>query len=167
MTRTTVTRAGAMACLTFLAHAGCAPQASAPRPAATPALATATSLMPQAAEAAMQDRLVSLGFAVAVDPGGIIRAEIAEGAPAEWLACERVLVENHDGLVKRTHWADPRTRRIWLQVRIVEAGGQTSVTLSPYYEGIYMDRFDFLEFREECASTGQLEPMLLAAVGGA
>jgi hypothetical protein len=152
--------------LTLLALVGCVPQATAPRQAANPALSTTTNLTPQAAEAQMQQRLVALGFGVAVDPGGIIRAEIPEGAPPEWLACERVLVENHDGIVRRSHWASPETRRVWLQVRIAEADGLTSVTLSPYYEGTYIDRFDFLEFREECASTGQLEPMLLAAVGG-
>jgi hypothetical protein len=167
MTRATVSLAAAMTCLTVLAFAGCVPQASPPRPAASPALATTTSLPPEAAAAAMQGRLASLGFGVAVDPGGIIRAEIAEGAPVEWVACERLLIENHDGIVRRAHWADPRTRRIWLQVRIAEAGGRTSVTLSPYYEGIYVNRFNFLELREPCASTGQLEPMLLAAVGGA
>lgn len=167
MTQTCVNPAGALACLTFLALAGCAPQATAPRQVATPALTTATSLSPQAAEAAMQERLVALGFAVAVDPGGIVRAEIAEGAPPEWLACARALVENTDGIVPRSHWADPETRRVWLEVRIAAADGRTSVTLSPYYEGIYLDRFNYLDFREECASTGQLEPLLLAAVGGA
>lgn len=168
MTHTTVTRAGAVVWLMLLALAGCMPQATAPRQAASPAaLATTTNLTPQAAEAAMQQHLVALGFAVAVDPGGIVRAEIAEGAPPEWFACERVLVENTDGIVPRSHWADPETRRIWLQVRIAAADGRTSVTLSPYYEGTYLDRFNFLEFREECASSGQLEPMLLAAVGAA
>jgi hypothetical protein len=166
MTRTTVTRGGAFACLLALALAGCAPQASPPLPAASPVLATTTSLTPEAASAAMQERLASLGFAVAVDPGGILRAEIAEGAPAEWLACERVFVENFDGIVRRAHWADPRTRRVWLQVRIAEADGRTGVTLAPYFEGLYVNRFNFLEFRETCASTGQLEPLLLAAVGG-
>jgi hypothetical protein len=166
MFRIDVTRAVAVAGLTGLALAGCVPQASAPRAAATPALGTTTSLSPEAAETAMQQQLAALGFGVAVDPGGIIRAEIAEGAPAEWLSCERVLVENFDGIVRRSHWADPETRRIWLQVRIAAADGRTSVTLSPYYEGIYLDRFNFAEFREECGSTGQLEPMLLAAVSG-
>ena len=165
MRRTDVTRVVAAACLTGLALAGCVPQASAPRQAASPALGTTTSLSPQAAEAAMQEQLVALGFGVAVDSGGVIRAEIPEGAPPEWLACERVLVENHDGIVPRSHWADPRTRRVWLEVRIADVAGRTSVTLSPYYEGIYLDRFNFLEVREECASTGLLEPMLLRAVG--
>jgi hypothetical protein len=165
MRRTNVTRGVAVACLTGLALAGCAPQASAPRAAAKPALGTTTSLSPQAAEAAMQQQLAALGFGVAVDPGGIIRAEIPEGAPPEWFACERLLVENHDGIVPRSHWADPQTRRVWLQVRIADVADGTSVTLSPYYEGIYLDRFNFLEFREECASTGVLEPMLLGAVG--
>ena len=165
MRRTDVTRVVAAACLTGLALAGCVPQASAPRQAASPALGTTTSLSPQAAEAAMQQQLVALGFGVAVDSGGVIRAEIPEGAPPEWLACERVLVENHDGIVPRSHWADPGSRRVWLEVRIADVAGRTSVTLSPYYEGIYLDRFNFLEFREECASTGLLEPMLLRAVG--
>ncbi len=157
----------AAACLAVLALAGCVPQAGAPRQAASPVLGTTTTLGPDAAAAAMQQRLVSLGFLVAVDPGGIVRAEIPEGAPPEWLACERVLVENHDGIVRRDHWADPETRRIWLQVRIAEVDGRTTVTLSPHYEGVYLDRFNFLDFREPCASTGVLEPMLLAAVGGA
>jgi hypothetical protein len=167
MTGRAVTRAGALACLALLAVAGCAPQAAAPGRAATPVLAATTSLTPEAAEAALQQRLASLGFAVAVDPGGIVRAEIAEGAPAEWLACERLLVENHDGIVPRSHWANPETRRIWLQARIAAVDGRTHVSLSPYYEGVYLDRFDFLDFREPCATTGVLEPLLLQAVGGA
>lgn len=159
-------RAVALAGSAILALAGCAPQTP-PRPAANPVLATTTTLTPEAAAAALQQRLASLGFAVAADPGGVVRAEIAEGAPAEWLDCERVLVENTDGIVPRSHWADPRTRRVWLSVQIAEVTGRTSVTLQPFYEGIYLDRFDFLEFRQECATTGVLEPLLLQAVGGA
>lgn len=162
-----MSRAFAFACLALLALTGCAPRSSPRAPAASPPLSTATNLAPRAAEAAMQQQLASLGFAVAVDPGGVIRAEIAEGAPPEWFVCERVVVEDNDSFVKRSRWASPETFRIWLQVLVAEAAGGTSVTLQPYYEGIYLNRFNYLNFREECVSSGQLEPLLLSAVGRA
>lgn len=143
--------------------AGCVPQATT-RGAVQPS-STLTALDPASAQAAMAERLRSLGFLVATEPG-LVRGEIPQGAPAEWVSCERVTVEDEQGIVKRYRWADPESRRIWLEARISPAEGGTSVTFSPYFEGIYRNTFTNLTFREPCASSGQLEPLLFAAVGG-
>lgn len=144
--------------------AGCMPP-----PAATPAVdvprQTLTALDPASAQAALAQQLTALGFLVATEPN-LVRAEIPTGAPAEWLICERVTVEDTDSIVRRVRWASPETHRVWLEARISRAQGGSTVTLSPYFEGLYRNTFNNLMFREECASAGRLEPLLFAAVSG-
>jgi len=144
----------------LLAACGTQPTSSAVQPSST-----LTALDVASAQAAMAEQLRSLGFLVATEPG-LVRAEIPAGAPVEWVTCDRVSVEDEQSIIKRYRWADPETRRIWLEAQFSRVEGGTSVTLSPYYEGVYRDSFTNRTFRERCASSGRLEPLLLAAVGG-
>jgi len=107
-------------------------------------------------------RLQDLGFDVEDRPEtGVIAASIERDAPPEWAFCDRIQVtDNQDGT--RSHWAEPETLRVRVNVRLSELGGATSVTVSPRFSGIYRNRFDNLTFERLCASAGVLEPLILA-----
>lgn len=138
-------------------------------PAPQPGVSTAAlgALTPQpvaAAQAAVAARLAELGFAVTESPEtGIIMAEISNGAPVAWADCDRMQVtEQFDR--NRVQWADAEDRRARVTVRFSELAGQTSVSLAPRLDGLYVDRFNNLPFDRPCASTGVLETQILAAV---
>lgn len=139
------------------------------QPAPQPGVSTAAlgGITPQPiadAETAVATRLRELGFNVIESrETGVLQAEIRNGAPAAWAACDRVLVTERDDR-NRTHWADADDRRTTVTVRFSELAGQTSVTLTPRFTGVYLDRFDNLPFDRPCSSTGALEPQILAAV---
>jgi hypothetical protein len=150
----------------LLAPAACGP-ASAPQLGVTDTpLGTMTTLSVDAAEDAVVARLRELGFVITESrANALVTGEIANGAPAAWSECDRVLVrERGDG--NRTDWAEADDRRARVAVRFSELGGRTSVSLTPRFTGIYLDRFDNLPFDRACSSTGQLEPQILAALGG-
>jgi hypothetical protein len=152
--------------IALLAPAACGP-ASAPQLGVTSTpLGTMTTLSVEAAEDAVVARLRDLGFVITESrANALITGEIANGAPAAWSECDRVLVrERGDG--NRTDWAEADDRRTRVAVRFSELGGRTSVSLTPRFTGIYLDRFDNLPFDRACSSTGQLEPQILAALGG-
>lgn len=150
--------------LALLLLAACSGQP--PRPGVSTApLGVLASQPPATVQARLETRLEELGFTLATNQG-FIRAEIARGAPPEWFACDRLVVEDNDSDFNRFHWADPETHRIWLTARISELGDQTSIALVPHFQGIYRDRFNNLPFTQTCGSAGRLEPMLLAVAAG-
>lgn len=143
-------------------------QQPAPQPGVSTApLGAMSTLSVDDAETAMAERLQSLGFTVQERRDtGVIQGELTTGAPTSWASCDRVVVTERDDR-NRTHWADADTRRASVTARFSELGGQTSVTLTPRFAGVYLDRFDNLPFDRPCSSTGELERQLLAAAGGA
>lgn len=156
----------ALPVLTFLVLAGCT--GGAPQPGVSTApLGSLTPLSVREAEAAVEARLGELGFTVEQSlETGVIFGVITNRAPAEWADCDRVrVVAQDDG--NRMHWADADDWRARVTVRFSELGGQTSVTLTPRLDGVYLDRFDNLPFDRACSSTGVLERQLLTVVGGA
>jgi hypothetical protein len=149
--------------LGLLLLAACAQPA--PRPGvSTAALGAVTPQPVDAAETAIAARLQELGFdLVESRETGVIQAQMQNGAPAAWSVCDRVLVTERDDR-NRSHWADANDRRTTVTVRFSQLAGQTSVTLTPRFTGVYLDRFDNLPFDRACASTGALEPQILAAL---
>ncbi len=152
-------RAWAVAALVVLA--ACA--GPAPQPGVTTTPTGAMTGYPLAeTESFLVTRLQNLGFAVEDRPEtAVIAATIERGAPAEWAFCDRIQVSDRDD-GNRTHWAQPETLRVQVNVRLSELGGGTSVTLSPRFTGVYRNRFDNLPFDRLCASAGVLEPQILA-----
>jgi hypothetical protein len=149
----------------LLAPAACGPAPAPPLGVTDTPLGTMTMQSIDAAEDAVVARLRDLGFVITESrENGLVTGEIANGAPAAWSFCDRVLVrERDDGT--RTDWAEADDRRTRVAVRFSELGGQTSVSLTPRFTGLYLDRFDNLPFDRACSSTGQLEPQILAALG--
>jgi hypothetical protein len=155
-----------LAAIGLLGLAACMP-APPPQPGVSTApLGGMTRLSVDDAESAVAARLQALGFTVEdLRQNGVIQGQMTTGAPASWAACDRVVVTERDDR-SRTHWADADTRRATVTARFSELGGQTSVVLTPRFAGVYLDRFDNLPFDRACASTGELERQLLAALGG-
>ena len=149
----------------LLLTAACGPASAPPLGVTDTPLGTMTTLSVEAAEDAVVARLRDLGFVITESrENALVTGEIANGAPAAWSECDRVLVrERGDG--NRTDWAEADDRRTRVTVRFSELGGRTSVSLTPRFTGVYLDRFDNLPFDRTCASTGTLEPQILAAVG--
>jgi hypothetical protein len=126
-----------------------------------------TTLSVDAAENAVAGRLQELGFTIAESrETGVIQGAIDSGAPAAWASCDRVLVTDRDD-GNRTHWAEAENRRARVTVRFTELGGQTSVALTPRFEGVYLNRFDNLPFDRLCGSMGVVERQILEVVGTA
>ena len=118
------------------------------------------------AEAAIVARLQELGFAVEDRPEtGVVSAVIERGAPTGWAFCDRVQVHERDDR-SRVQWADANGLAVAVNVRLSELGGGTSVTVSPRFNGLYVNRFDNLPFERACASAGVLEPIILASASG-
>lgn len=125
-----------------------------------------TALSVDAAETAVATRLQELGFTVQESrETSVLQGEIVSGAASTWAACDRVLVTERDDR-SRTHWADADDLRARITVRFSELGGQTSVAMTPRFDGIYLDRFDNLPFQRSCSPTGELERQVLAAIAG-
>jgi hypothetical protein len=146
--------------LGVLALVACA--GPAPQPGVSTAALGAVSPQPiGVAEAAVAARLGELGFSVDESlETGVITAEMANGAPAAWAECDRIQVtEQFDR--NRVLWADAEDRRARVTVRFSELGGQTSVSLTPRLDGVYVDRFNNLPFDRPCASTGVMETQIL------
>ncbi len=147
--------------LGMLALAACA--GPAPQPGvSTAALGAMTAQSVGAAETAVVANLKEMGFSVDESlETGIVMGEIKNGAPAAWSSCDRIQVtEQFDR--NRVLWADAEDRRARVTVRFSELGGQTSVSLTPRLDGIYVDRFNNLPFDRPCASTGVMETQILA-----
>jgi len=139
----------------------------APQPGVTTTPTGAMTDRPLAeAEAAVAARLQELGFTVEDRPDtAVVAASIERGAPAGWAFCDRVQVREREDR-NRTHWAEAEALGVKVNVRLSELAGRTSVTVSPRFSGIYLDRFDNLPFERLCASAGVLEPMILAGATG-
>ncbi len=143
----------------------CMPEPPRPGVTTTP-LGTLTDRSIDEAEDAVVARLEALGFTVEDRrEAGLVMATIERGAPTGWAVCDQVLVRERDDR-NRTHWAEAETLRARITVRFSDLAGRTSVTVSPRFDGLYLDRFDNLEFDRACASQGVLEPMILASAGG-
>lgn len=154
-----------LAIIGLLGLAACTARPGPPPGVSTAPLGAATSQSLEAAETAVAARLVELGFVVQESrETAVLDGRIAAGAPPAWAVCDRVLVTERDDR-NRTHWAEAETLRVRVTVRFSELGGQTSVTLTPRFDGRYLDRFDNLPFERACGSTGVLEGQILAAIG--
>jgi hypothetical protein len=150
--------------LAALALGACS--APAPQPGVSTApLGGVTTMAVDAAEDAVVARLQALGFTVVESrESGVIQGEIRSGAPTNWAACDRVEVTEL-GDRTRSQWAEAEDLRARVTVRFTELAGQTSVALTPRFDGVYLNRLDNLPFDRACSSMGVLERDILAAIG--
>ena len=145
--------------------ASCGPARS---PLPPPPTAATTQKLPQEISGLIEATLLERGFSIVDRSNNAIIARLDGAGADQYVDCQRVKISDpfvEDG-ANRQRIVEPRESHALMNIVFAESDAGTEVRFNPDNRGTYNNSYVNLDFERRCASTGEIERVIVQALSG-